>query len=1683
MGRTMSPDEVVEARRSFLIEQGIDPNNNRASMIYLEGVLDKLKQDVEAFIASKDLNFDAAAAEEMAKVTRAHLTAYGQLGEVVEIGSEGLHGILIGVATTHKGTGNPAAPSKWELIYATDSPIARTFRMPLSKANSMVNPEHHRSSSRLRQRYEELLSGAGDSLLSRQQRYIVTGNLVGGSDAVGGSGEIVSFTREDGVAEMGILLPLKWSPADSKGGRRMSKPVDIMAAAKRAKPGEPIKSTDDGVRVFMDPWEGTPTIEFLQGAKYKEKYWGNEELLALVPGGAANLRRQKGALGTGKTLNDEQAMAIIEYLTDHGTTFRGDLKGGESTTLGMGFDPVEGVRAVGRLAQAAGRALAERPHRESAHASPDEELEARLEASYGLEPKTLGPQIRDAMETAWNKIRREYEYLPKDAEHQRLRFALTRLQKQRGVASYKAITTLDRITADLDEDGADLLRRVVLHQDFAAETARQMEAGASEEEVELPYQLSVERNEAELERLMAIVAVDADVAEALRVRTRAWDDLKAAYIKSMEEIGFNVEDRFQNKDYFRHQVLEYANKKSHIVNAQGEGIKTNKYRGFLRKRHGSQADINSNYLEAEYEVMASMVYDIEVARVLKVVKDEHDALPQLKQRARDHNDREVLKIFQEIADKINRDSPRPPLEGFETVVTARDLYKRTLNVQQAIGFSKLRDLAALGELPDNGQWSELIYWLSATRPDPDEGEGVSMANHSDTMPYLSWVLDNHGGTAASSAAAMIFKGMSEKRKIMQRMLEKTASFKTWQDFVPEGFTEFYPNERLTYFHADTIDSRVMEQFMESGLEQLGVSRDQVQKLLAVGKRDPWIVSENVFNQLAVYGQDKPGSLSRVLQWPLRRWKQFVLTGPRSAPMYNLRNMSGDGEAIIMGNPAVFKEAPRAARELFASMVMRRPLDGMLLEWFERGGAGSTLSVTELDEVGKLRIFEDRFSVEDRSALEKLAKLPLSAFKGYWNTVRIATDLREGVLRYAAYIHYKKQLDAMGPGGRLKNYAASNPVLVDALESNEDKAYMLSNQLLGAYDEVGVFGQWMARHAMPFFRWMEVNPRRTWHLWQNAYNNKGLMAQLGRSAVRNTVRGARVGGMSAATYASIGVFVLSMSALRAMLETWNSMFREEDDELPDYIRDKPHVTYGRDPETGEIFYQSRFGSTSDLLEWGGLDVAPSRVRDYLDGRRTMEEIITEMAKAPINKGVNALAPWYKIMIEQAGQVIMWPDAFNPRRMRDRGYAVASAVGLGPEYKAIMDLPSKGYLEGFEGAFVKRIDAGKAAYNNIVEAKARYAKRIGKGTAGFSVTPRGNALYHLRLSIRLKDEEAIERYLQEYINAGGTLRGMQQSFNLMHPLAGGGLNKKEQKEFVASLTESQKVDVAKAIQFYDKVLTGTSTEELFWGEFDRWDEKMALKDRDLHVAHQKAIADIHGLGAYADDQKREVALRRLNMLTDGQGFLDYMRGIARTPSEEADKRLRRIQSNHTKKLNELAKELGQRVAPPTGAQRSAPQRRRRTTAPRLSEPTSADYPAKGSANNIPIRLNNPGNLTAGGVGDQYAMKTADGSPRTDSRGFLVFDNEEAGWQALEADIRGKLWGEDVGNLTLSSTLAEYNQVHAPDQPNWRRNVVATLNRGNSGDPIEDDDTMEEIIEDRSLQELQVAIATAEGFFANN
>jgi hypothetical protein len=113
----------------------------------------------------------------------------------------------------------------------------------------------------------------------------------------------------------------------------------------------------------------------------------------------------------------------------------------------------------------------------------------------------------------------------------------------------------------------------------------------------------------------------------------------------MRDIGFDVSERLNREDYFRHQILEYANLSS--LTGTGKRLRTPAGRGFLKKRTGSELDINTSYIEAEHDVMAKMLYDIEVAKTIanvdknysiaskvratakeKGLEDWHDAIPE-----------------------------------------------------------------------------------------------------------------------------------------------------------------------------------------------------------------------------------------------------------------------------------------------------------------------------------------------------------------------------------------------------------------------------------------------------------------------------------------------------------------------------------------------------------------------------------------------------------------------------------------------------------------------------------------------------------------------------------------------------------------------------------------------------------------------------------------------------------------------------------------------------------------------------------------------------------------------------------------------------------------------------------------------------------------------------------------------
>jgi len=115
----------------------------------------------------------------------------------------------------------------------------------------------------------------------------------------------------------------------------------------------------------------------------------------------------------------------------------------------------------------------------------------------------------------------------------------------------------------------------------------------------------------------------------------------------------------------------------------------------------------------------------------------------------------------------------------------------------------------------------------------------------------------------------------------------------------------------------------------------------------------------------------------------------------------------------------------------------------------------------------------------------------------------------------------------------------------------------------------------------------------------------------------------------------------------------------------------------------------------------------------------------------------------------------------------------------------------------------------------------------------------------------------------------------------------------------------------------------------------------------------------------------------------------------------------------------------------------------------------------ASNVPQRNNNPGNIKAGGLADTLAIGT-------DEQGHLIFPDADAGFEALERDLRAKISGNSRF-LPANPTLAELGKVYAED-PNWTNSVASILG-------VSPDTRTGNI----NFVSLLQAIARQEGFYA--
>jgi hypothetical protein len=312
-------------------------------------------------------------------------------------------------------------------------------------------------------------------------------------------------------------------------------------------------------------------------------------------------------------------------------------------------------------------------------------------------------------------------------------------------------------------------------------------------------------------------------------------------------------------------------------------------------------------------------------------------------------------------------------------------------------------------------------------------------------------------------------------------------------------------------------------------------------------------------------------------------------------------------------------------------------------------------------------------------------------------------------------------------------------------------------------------------------------------------------------------------MTGYTGIKFGKFLIKAAGLWAAVTAWNMLkFPEEEASLSPDVRNSVHVILGRDDQ-GNIKYWPKIGALGDFLAWFGADMAPGLVRDYLNNRKTLKDIAAEMAKASAGQIIQGLGPIPKSLFEYASGKEFFPDAFNPRVIRDRGIYLAKQLDLGEEYKLIAGKPHRPYKESWlPGGFIYKTDPNEPAYHEIHDLVNDFLKKFGK-TGGYpNLTPRGNALYNMKLAHRYGDKKLAEKYLNDYIRyhlleAGYTGKdakeylksvhdGITQSFLNMHPLSS--LAKAQLEPFLKSLKPGDWQTLARAMKFYNETLLGTS-----------------------------------------------------------------------------------------------------------------------------------------------------------------------------------------------------------------------------------------------------------------------------------
>jgi hypothetical protein len=626
---------------------------------------------------------------------------------------------------------------------------------------------------------------------------------------------------------------------------------------------------------------------------------------------------------------------------------------------------------------------------------------------------------------------------------------------------------------------------------------------------------------------------------------------------------------------------------------------------------------------------------------------------------------------------------------------------------------------------------------------------------------------------------------------------KKEGVEDWRTLIPEGYTAWQPEKGSIFYRGQTMPEQIISRFIEENPHFADVAGKFRETTILGGRKTDVIIPEGLAKTMdGLRTNREDATLDTINKKMIGAWKVWTLLSPRRAIKYNMNNMSGDMDATIAADPAIIMKHLGTAWKNALNRKAGRAMTKDEVDMLERGVIDAGISINEIPDISKLPGFKHLSDADRQTKLFQairtgdMTKLaPPNVIAKYFDSISGLTQIREGLLREAAYLRAKELLER----GK-KVYWASKPAEIDALPDIKDKAAKLSRELLGDYGNLSAHGEKIRTRFIPFWSWMEINSPRYYRLFKNA----ATRGEGGSTAARIAGVGTR---KAAGAALGIAEKVFLTQLLFASVSTYNHLMHpDEEEQLGEADRKQLHVILGTSTE-GKILSVRFQGAFSDALSWFGLEDYPETWRKLQNGKMDAGDLAKKMLTATPNKLVNAASPFFKTAAELISGKSFYPDITKPMQIRDKGEHAARFLSLDEEYKALAGKPSRGYLDSLKKSLLYESDPGEQAYNSIRQQAAKFLEKNGKEMVSGEPTNRSNALYYYKQAQRFGDEEAAAKYKQEYLAAGGTKEGIKKSIFKAHPLWA--LPLSERAKFRQSLSAGELETLKQAIEWYHQV----------------------------------------------------------------------------------------------------------------------------------------------------------------------------------------------------------------------------------------------------------------------------------------